>query len=100
MGVAAAAVLGLAREAASLAAAVPGLPRASAPVGGGGTTAAGLSTLLVAGRLCFAAGLAGSGSDKWTGEFLKSAAAERLLVSSLEVSAVGEKLTMGLDVSR
>jgi len=57
------------------------------------------STLLVAGRFCLA-GFAGSGRLTQTADSLKRATAERLLVSSLDVAAVGEKATIGLDVSR
>ena len=97
----AAAVLGRPRVDESLpppAAPPPGPVRASpGPCPGPGARP--LSTLLVAGRFCLA-GLAGSGRLTQTDESLNNAAADLLLVNSAEVTAVGEKLTMGLAVSR
>ena len=89
-----AAVLGLPRAVASV-------PRAPLPVAVRPSAGAGrLSTVLVvAGRFCLA-GLAGSGRQTQAVESLKSAAAARLLLSSTEVAAVGEKVTIGLAVSR
>jgi len=88
-----AAVLGLPR-------AVESVPLMPAPPPGPDRASLGpLSTLLVAGRFCLA-GLAGSGRLTRTDESLNNAAAERLLVSSAEVAAVGEKLTIGLAVSK
>ena len=90
-----AAVLGLPRPLASF----PLIGLLPAPPGPARESLGALSTTLVAGRFCLA-GLAGSGRLTQTGESLNNAAARRLLVSSPGVAAVGEKLTMGLAVSR